>query len=187
MAYINTTPRAGIPDIIGVQKAPYSIGITGLPTSPLETFLGQIVTGCDNAATINAGGEFIYLAVATSTAIPLGTIVVWDASNYRATAMPTSSGNTARPVAVAINAITSDANNVQYAWFQIQGRAAVLKTAVTVPTNSRLFISGTAGRFHLAASAGKTIVGARTANAASVTSTTSTVLVDLYRPVLQGA
>jgi hypothetical protein len=101
--------------------------------------------------------------------------------------MPTSSGNTARPVAVAINAITSDANNVQYAWFQIQGRAAVLKTAVTVPTNSRLFISGTAGRFHLAASAGKTIVGARTANAASVTSTTSTVLVDLYRPVLQGA
>ena len=132
-------------------------------------------------------GRAVYLKVGTSTAIAAGTLVYASASNT-ATAVPavSTSKKTGRAVYVALNAVSSDSTNTQYTWFLKKGIAPVLKTAVTVAADQPLYISTTAGRFYLTASAGAQIVGARTANTASVTSTTSTVLVQIDNPCLQG-
>ena len=132
-------------------------------------------------------GVAIYLAIPTSTAIAAGTLVYGNAS-LNAVAVPavSTSKKTGRSVYVALAAVASDASNIQYAWFLKKGITAVLKTAVTVPADSAVYISTTAGRFYLTASAGAQVLGARTANAASVTSTTSTVLVQINEPKLQG-
>lgn len=181
MAYSFQSNTLGCPNITDVTTiAP---GIANLPSYVLEPQLGEIRQGWD---TTLGSGEFIYLSVATSTAIPAGTIVTWTAG-YRAVAMPTNSGNTGQSVAVAVNAVASNATSIQYTWFQVEGNAVTLKTAVAVAPNARIFVSGTAGRFYVLASTGKQIVGARTANTASVTTTTSTVTVFLNRPTIQGA
>lgn len=147
--------------------------------------------------------ELVYMAMPTSTTLPAGTIVTKVATNLTnvptptlgnvtvangsvATAMPTSAGNTGQPVYVVINALASSATR-QFGWVMKYGQYPVLKTAVTVPAGSRCFISGTAGRFYVTASAGKTLQGMRTANTASVTSTTSTVLCNIANPMIQGA
>ena len=185
MAWVSTNDSIGLKDLIGVDTIAPGTGT--LPGTPFWPFLGATVTGYETSTStigIASGGEFIYLAIPASTTIAAGTIVTWNPS-YQVAAMPTTSGNSGRPVAVAIQPITSS-TSVQYAWFQRQGRVAVLKTAVTVPSDSRLFVSGTAGRFYVTASAGKQIIGARTVNAASITSTTSTVLVYIDRPTIQG-
>ena len=187
MTYIVSTPRLGIVDLTDVTtRAP---GIGGLPSVSLEPFLGEIATGYDNATTIASGGEFIYLRVPASTAIPLGTLVQWTfATNpYTVVALPVlaTSKNTGASVAVSINAIASS-TSVQYAWFQIQGRATALKTAVTVSPDTVIYASGTAGRFKVLTSAGGQILGARVASTATVTSTTSTVILYLDRPKMQG-
>ena len=132
-------------------------------------------------------GKAVYLAIPTSTAIAAGTIVYANAS-MQATAAPavSTSKKTGRNVYVALAAVSSNASSVQYAWYLKKGITAVLKTAVTVAADQAVYISTTAGRFYLTASAGAQIVGARTANAASVTSTTSTVLVQIDNPRIQG-
>lgn len=132
-------------------------------------------------------GQAIYLAIPTSTAIAAG-LLVYASASLRATAVPvvSTSKKTGRSVYVALAAVASDASNVQYAWFLKKGITTVLKTAVAVAADSAVYISTTAGRFYVTASAGAQIVGARTANSASVTTTTSTVLVQIDNPVLTG-
>ena len=147
--------------------------------------------------------ELVYMAMPTSTALAVGTIVtkvatsltnvptlnlgnVTVANGSVATAMPTGAANTAQAVYVVINPLSSSATR-QFGWVLKYGQFPVLKTAVTVPSGSRCFISGTAGRFYVTASAGKTLQGMRTANTASVTSTTSTVLCNITNPMIQGA
>lgn len=132
-------------------------------------------------------GRAVYWKIGTSTAIAAGTLVYASASGT-ATAVPASatSKKTGRAVYVSLAAVASDSVNTQYAWFLKKGFTAVLKTAVTVPADSAVYISTTAGRFYLTASAGGQIIGARTANSASVTSTTSTVLVQIDNPSIQG-
>ena len=171
----------GIPNTSDLtQIAP---GNSNLPSTVLEAQLGEIRQGWD---TTLGYGEFIYLKIPTTTAIAAGTVVTWT-NNYTAAALPvlSSSKNTNSPVAVAPVAISS-LTPVQYGWFQIQGAANVLKTAVTVTPNVIVFASGTAGRVKVLTSAGGQIVGVRTMNTATVTSTTSTVLVYLNRPAMQG-
>lgn len=187
MTYIATTPRIGIVDLTDVTtRAP---GIGALPAPTLEPFLGEIATGYDNSTTIASGGEFIYLRVPASTAIPLGTIVQWTFATtpYTVAALPVlaTSKNTGVSIAVSINAIASN-TSVQYAWFQVQGRATALKTAVTVSPDVVIYASATAGRFKVLTSAGGQIWGARTANIATVTSTTSTVILYLDRAKMEG-
>ena len=133
-------------------------------------------------------GRAVYLAVPTSTAISAGTLVYATPSTNRVAAVPAvgTSKKTGRAVYVCINAVSSDTTNVQYTWFLKKGITPVLKTAVQVVPDSAVYISTTAGRFYLTASAGAQIVGARTANAATVTTTTSTVLVNIDNPALQG-
>jgi hypothetical protein len=158
-------------------------GITGLPSVTYEPQLGEIRKAYD---TTLGAAEFIYLKVPASTTLSAGNLVQWT-SGYAVASLPVlaTSKNTGHQVAVCPAAIASS-TSVQYGWFQIQGQATVLKTAVTVSPDSVVYASGTAGRFKVLTSAGGQITGLRTANAATVTSTTSTVTCYLNRPAMQG-
>jgi hypothetical protein len=126
-------------------------------------------------------GEFIYLE--GNSSIIVNTLVYWD-KNHQATILPavSTTKKTGRSVAVALGTVANDS----YGWFQIGGKVAILKTAVAVAADSPLYVSTTAGRFYGTASAGAQIVGARTINSSSVTTTTSTVLCLVNRPTVQG-
>lgn len=166
-------------------------GLNTITTSiaPLPVFqpvLGQIVRAWEPTLGF---GEFIYLAIPTSTAVPLGTVVTWMTgalANYTVAVVPTTA-KSAAPVAVCVSnttpqgvgsgtaitttggGITSNANSIQYAWFQISGLAQCLCTAVIRTTNSKVFVSGTGGRLMVTSSSGTNIIGARTANSNSAT------------------
>lgn len=171
----------GAPDVtVFTTIAP---GNANLPSITIEPQLGEIRTAWDSTLGF---GEFIYLKVPASTAIAAGLLVQWTAG-YTVAVLPVlaTSKNTGHQVAVPLVAIASS-TSVQYGWFQIQGQATVLKTAVTVSPDSVVYASATAGRIKVLTSAGGQITGMRTANAATVTSTTSTVICYLNRPSIQG-
>jgi hypothetical protein len=71
-----------------------------------------------------------------------------------------------------------------YGWFQIGGRAVVLKTATKIDPAStfKVYLSATAGRVMPTSVAGRQILGARFPATATVTTTTSTCVVTLNRP-----
>jgi hypothetical protein len=159
-------------------------GNAGLPSTTLEPQLGEIRKAWD---TTLGAIEVIYLEVPTSTAITANLLYTFNAG-FKVSVLPVlaTCKNTQAPVTVALADLSSDANNVNYGWFQIQGQATVLKTAVTVAPNVVVYASGTAGRIKVLTSAGGQITGMRTFNATTVTSTTSTVACFLNRPMLQG-
>jgi hypothetical protein len=160
-------------------------GIAGLPNVTLEPQLGEIRKGWD--ATLG-GAEFIYLRVPTSTAITSGLLYTWNGPTYGVAVLPVlaTSKNTGKSIALAVASLASDATNTNYGWFQIQGLGTVLKTAVASAPDAKVYASATAGRIKMLTSAGGEIQGMRTAAAATVTSTTSTVTVFLDRPRIQG-
>lgn len=174
------THELGIIDVTDVDA--YAPGLSSYSAATQRSGrtaqLGMIVTGWDNVTTIG-GGQWIYLKGYTGCVA--GTLVQWDGSTFTAAAL-TSTANSGRPVAVAMTTVTS----TQYGWFQIQGRVSILKTAVRISPDSRVWISGTAGRFFSTATTGKQILGARTANSATVASATSTVFVYIQNPIAQG-
>ena len=145
-------------------------------------------------------GEFIELAVPKSAAIPVGTIVTWDAA-YNAVAYGTTK-LLGQPCAVSVASATissgnpvtdplggglaSNSTNVMYTWFQLTGRAWTLKTAVQVTPNVPIFVSATAGRFKVLTSVGAQFLGAR-ASTATTTSTQSLAIVLWNRSVSEGA
>lgn len=178
MTYTLSSPTIGVPGITTVASdtlgGPGNNALTGLPSVTFEAQLGQVVDAWDAAN--NWAGKFIFLKVPVSTTITVGLLYQWD-KNYQTTLVPvvSTSKNTGVAVAVAYTAVTSNATLVQYAWFLIQGTVATLKTAVTVPPQSNIYISATAGRVKILTSAGAGIIGARSNNATTVTSTTSTV------------
>lgn len=124
-------------------------------------------------------GEFIYLLGVDSTVV--GSVAIYNATTYQ-TVLATNTAEQGAACAVAMSANTSS----KYGWYQISGLAVVKKTAVAVGPQVALYLSGTAGRVKVIASEGKAIVAAKSANLASVTSTTSTVIVQINRPSLQG-
>jgi hypothetical protein len=123
-------------------------------------------------------GEFIYLKGVVSTVV--GSIVTYNALSG-ATVLA-DGANLAQPVAVAMSACVAS----EFGWYQIKGAAVIKKTTVAVNPNVVIFLSATAGRIKVLASAGRQILGARTANAATVVSTTSTVVVTIEYPHAQG-
>ncbi len=124
-------------------------------------------------------GEFIYLLGVGSTVV--GSMVTYNTTTYQTTLTPTTGTTDGAPIAIAMSANVAS----QYGWYQISGNAVVKKTGVAVAPSSGLWLSGTAGRFYVTASAGKGIVGARTANLATVVTTTSTVVVTINRPSIE--
>lgn len=183
MTYQLADARIGFPDITTVTTiAP---GVANLPGAVLAPQLGTIVEGFDRS---NGYGKFIWLKVPTSTAVTAGLLYQWD-KNYTITVIPakSTSQKTGVAVAAAVNTVASNSSSAQYTWFQVQGTATVLKTAVTVSPQSALYMSATAGRVYVTASAGGQLLGARTQNTATVTSTTSSVLVYLNHTSIEGA
>ena len=138
--------------------------------------LGKEVDAYDS---VLGGGRFKYLLGVANTVI--GSLVKWNATTWQ-TALMTNTANQAVPVGVAMSANVAS----QYGWYQISGNAVIKKTAVTVNPQVPVFLSGTSGRVKVLASAGLEVLGARTANLTTVTSTTSTVTVTIDRPFAQG-
>lgn len=150
---------------------------TAIPTPPLS--LGQIVKAVDPTY---GHGEFILLPGVASNIV--GYVVTYSPTTFACTAVP-NTANLSQPVAVSMSANTT---TTKFSWYQIEGLAVVKKTAVKVdPAGTRrMYISATAGRLMQTSAAGKNILGAASANTATVTSTTSTVVVSINRPHCQG-
>ena len=185
MTYTLASPTIGVPDVTTVVATGGvgTPGISNLPSVTTEAQLGQVVEAWD--ATLG-NAQFILLKVPASTTVTVGLLYQFD-KQYTITVVPagSSSINTGVAVALAYSTVSSS-TAVQYAWFLIRGTAPVLKTAVTVAPQSPVYMSATAGRIYLTASAGKQILGARTQNTATVTSTTSTVNLYLNFSALEG-
>ncbi len=145
------------------------------PTPPLT--LGMIVRAVDP---VYGEGEFILLAGVASTAV--GSIVTYNTTSYTTALAPVGT-NKPQPIAVAMSANTSAST---WGWYQIGGSAVIKKTAAKVNPNVAIWLTSTAGRVASTAATGKQILGARTINAATVASATSTITVVLDRPHLQG-
>lgn len=194
--YTPSTGRAiGIPDLTGIYTTvgvPWTGTTNQLPSVTTEAQLGEIIPAWSSAsstASVGAGGfgEFILLAVPTSTAVTAGLFYYWTPSDYKIVVVPGTISTTVSgtPIAMAVNTVSSNSTTVQYTWFQITGRTTALKTAVTVNPNVPLYVSATAGRVKVLLSTFRSILGARSANATTVTSTTSTVAIYISRPVIQ--
>jgi len=173
MAYTFDEPRIGVLNIDQTDAGTTTAGGTVIPTPP--TMLGNIVRASDPTY---GEGEFILLLGVASTVV--GSVVKYNATTYQ-TALITNTAVQAVPVAVAMSANTAGL----YGWYQISGNAVIKKTAVTVTPQVTVFLSATAGRIKVLASAGLQVVAARSANLTTVTSTTSTVTVTINRPHLQ--
>jgi hypothetical protein len=179
MAYTITDHEAGFLPIGVIDTGvltPVAVSAgttTTIPTPPAVP--GQIVKGFDP---VYGMGEFILLKGVASTAV--GSLVIYNTTSYTTTLCPVTA-NLGQPVAVSMTANTSSSN---WSWYQIEGVAIVAKSAVVLAANVAIAVSST-GKVGANAS-GKQILGARTANTASVVSATTTVQVILNRPHLQG-
>lgn len=188
MTYSSIEKTMGTPDLssVIVSGAVGTPGISGLPSVTMDTQLGTIVNGRD--ATLG-DGEFIFLKVPVSTTVTAGLLYQWD-KNYTVTVVPVSatSKNTGVSVAAAVNSVSSNASSVQYTWFQISGQATVLKTAVAIAPQSKIYMTvATAGRIYATVSAGAQILGARSGNTATISAGVSSVTVFLNRSAIEGA
>lgn len=110
------------------------------------------------------GQEVIYLAIPTSTALSVGSLVTWDNTDTIAAAPNTA--NLGQPVAFCLNAVASNASSVQYGWFVISG-AFVSLAGASVAANTAFGITA-AGKTGAIAN-GKQIVNARVQVAATKT------------------
>lgn len=175
MTWKITSPQAGFPAITE-HSAPATVEVVGSTTVTAALCpLGTIVRAVDETY---GAGEFIRLVGVGSTIV--GSLVRYNATTWQTT-LVTNTAVQVCPVAVAMSACVA----TEHGWYQISGLAVVKKTAVQITAQVPLFISGTAGRVKAVASAGLQVVGARSANLASVTSTTSTIVVAINRPHLQ--
>lgn len=154
------------------------IGVQGIATTDTTQnhALGKIMRAKHDT---QGEGEFIYLLGVASTVI--GSLVKYNATTFQ-TVLVTNTANQNVPVGIAMSANVAS----QYGWYQIEGYALILKTTVSVNPQVALYVSGTAGRAKVIASAGLQILNCRTANLTTVVTTTSTVAVMINRPFLQG-
>jgi len=170
MAYIITSGIAGMQPIA--------------TTSTVQNHpIGTIVRATDPTY---GEGEFIYLKGVTGT---LPGLVVGYGDSTGLTALTSTSGvvNRGQPLAVAMSANVGS----QWGWYQVSGAAVILKTAVKVDpalatVGMNVHLSATAGRVMQTSAASRQVVGARFAAVTTVTSTTSTAIVTINRPVQQG-
>lgn len=124
-------------------------------------------------------GEFIYLLGVVGTAV--GALVTYNSTTYQ-TALSPNTAKFGGPVAVAMSANVA----AQYGWYQIAGNAVVLKTATQVLPQVKVFQSATTGRVMPTSASSLQILGAKSANLTTVTTTTSTIVITIDRPNFQG-
>lgn len=121
--------------------------------------LGMVVPAVDN---FFGFGEFMYVQVPTSTALTQGQVVVINgfggASGYSVAVAPTTA-NTGRSIAIACNAVASNATQIQYTWVQISGNA-VIRAAASVAAGTTFGIDTTTAGSVAANSAGRQVLNA---------------------------
>lgn len=177
MTYSFIEARAGLPSMTGhdIPVTIETVGSTVLTKVPVP--LGTIVRAVDETY---GGGEFIRLLGVGSTVT--GSLVTYNPSTWQTALLTVTNGkNKGVPVAVSMSACVAN----EHGWYQIAGLAVIKKTTVAVTPGVPIYISGTSGRFKVLASAGQQILGAQTANLTTVVTTTSTVVVQINRPVTQ--
>ena len=173
MAYTIIDQLAGLLPIASTDAGFTAPGTsTAIASPPLS--LGMIVKASDPTY---GQGEFILLKGVASTAV--GSMVTWDGTTYQTT-LSAVTANQGRPVAYAMAATTA----ALWGWYQIGGTAVCAKSAVAIAPLVALGVNST-GKVGNVAS-GKQVLGARTANAATVASATTTITVVMNRPHLQG-
>lgn len=175
MAYTFDDYKSGLLQIANVDTGITTAnGTAAIPTPP--NVLGSVIRAFDPTY---GEGEFIMLVGVASTVV--GSLVTYNTTTYQ-TALSPNTANLAQPVAVAMSANTAGT----FGWYQIEGLAVVKKTAVAVNAGVPVYQSATTGRVMPTAASGKQVLGARTANLATVASTVSTVIVSINRPHMQG-
>ena len=175
MAYSFTENRAGMLQIANTDSGvTMANGTSAIPTPPGT--LGQVVRAFDPTY---GEGEFILLVGVASTVV--GSLVTYNTTTYQ-TALSPNTANLAQPVAVAMSANLA----ASFGWYQIGGLAVIKKTAVAVNAGVSVFQSATTGRIMPTAASGKAVLGAKSANLATVASSVSTVIVSINRPHMQG-
>jgi hypothetical protein len=175
MAYTFDEYKAGMLQIANTDAGvTMANGTSAIPTPP--AVLGMVCRAFDPTY---GEGEFILLLGVASTVV--GSLVTYNATTYQ-TALSPNTANLAQPVAAAMAATTAGL----FGWYQIDGLAVVKKTAVAVNANVAVYQSATTGRIMPTAASGKQILGARSANLATVASGVSTVIVSINRPHMQG-
>jgi len=175
MAYTFDDYKAGLLQIANVDTGITTAnGTAAIPTPP--NVLGSVIRAFDPTY---GEGEFIMLVGVASTVV--GSLVTYNTTTYQTSLSP-NTANLAQPVAVAMSANTAGT----FGWYQIEGLAVVKKTAVAVNAGVPVYQSATTGRVMPTAASGKQVLGARTANLATVASTVSTVIVSINRPHMQG-
>jgi hypothetical protein len=137
--------------------------------------LGKIVRAKDPTL---GSGEFIYLLGVVNTVA--GLVVRYNATTFQTT-LVTNTAVQDTPIAVAMAANVA----ASYGWYQICGLATILKTNVQFNPTVAMYLSATAGRVKAVASAGLQLTNTRSANLATVTTTTSTIVALINRPSLQ--
>ena len=176
MAYSFTENRTGLLQIANTDSGvTMANGTSAIPTPPAT--LGMVCRAFDPTY---GEGEFIMLLGVASTVV--GSLVTYNATTYQTT-LSANTANQATPVAVAMAATTAGL----FGWYQIGGLAVIKKTAVATNAQVAVYQSATVGRIMATAASGKQVLGARSANLATVASTVSTVIVSINRPHLQGA
>jgi hypothetical protein len=175
MAYTFDEYKAGMLQIANTDAGvTMANGTSAIPTPP--AVLGMVCRAFDPTY---GEGEFILLLGVASTVV--GSLVTYNTTTYQ-TALSPNTANLAQPVAVAMSANTAGL----FGWYQIEGLAVVKKTAVAVNANVAVYQSATTGRIMPTAASGKQLLGARSANLATVASGVSTVIVSINRPHMQG-
>jgi hypothetical protein len=175
MAYSFVENRVGLPAVTDIDTGvTMPNGTSAIPTPPAT--LGMVARAFDP---VYGEGEFILLVGVASTEV--GSLVSYNASTYQ-TALAANTANLAGPVAVAMSANLAGT----FGWYQIGGLAVMKKTAVAVSPQVAIYQSATVGRVMPTAANGKQILGARSANLASVAAGVSTVVVSINRPHKQG-
>lgn len=178
MTYTFDEPRLGL-----LQVANTDAGftppnqLTVIPTPP--AVLGTVVRAFDPSF---GEGEFICLLGVAGTAI--GALVTYDSQTYQ-TALCPSTANLARPVAVAMSANLA----TTFGWYQISGSATVLKqTNHQIAANLAVGVSSSAGKIVASSSAGagKEIEGARKTTTGTAASASTTCVIVIDRPQMQG-
>lgn len=180
MAYFLTTPRAGTPDITD-HSLPVTIETVGSTViTNVKVPLGTIVKAQDPTY---GEGEFIRLVGVANTVV--GSMAKYNTTTWQTALTTVTNGkNKGVPIGVAMSACVAN----EHGWYQISGNAVIKKTTVAVNPGVPIFLAAdaTPGRFKVLASAGQQILGAQTANLATIVTTTSTVVVTINRPHTQG-
>ncbi len=174
MAYTPDEPRIGLLPIAVLDVGYTTANGTALAIPTPPTTLGSVIRAFDPTF---GEGEFICLKGVANTIV--GSVVTWDGTTYQTTLAATTQFQ-GRPIAVAMSACLA----VNYGWYQIGGTAVAAKGTARIQPKVAIGVTttGLIGNVN----SGIQVLGARSANAATVLTATTTVNVVLDRPHLQG-